>query len=372
MQQREPSYVPFEQILAFCEGNLSEAAAEQLRQKAIYNPLIQETITNLQRYLQSGSSQKLQAMIDQSLDQFLTQSLAGSFQLNTEASIPKPWYSSIPLLPRGGNTWMRPALILGSIVLVIVLGHMYYQSSVLPAGAEEELIASDPTLSADAIEHNQALDPGVIQNNESLVFPGETKAPELTTNDPTLGSPDDLSAAVAGDNDILNSNLEERAENLVFPAETIDPELTANDPTLSYSDDLTTPVAGNDGGLNPSGIQEDENPIFPIEATGLDPITGDSTLLFPGGFSPNGDGNNDVFKPKLLRKIKVFHEFSIYNRWGEQVYTAINFSPKSRKKEWDGIFQGEPAEEGTYVFVVRLQNALGFEETFTGNFVLMR
>ena len=54
------------------------------------------------------------------------------------------------------------------------------------------------------------------------------------------------------------------------------------------------------------------------------------------------------------------------------MYTAVNFSPKSKKKEWDGTFEGEPAEEGTYVFVVRLQNALGAEEIFTGNLVLMR
>lgn len=45
-----------------------------------------------------------------------------------------------------------------------------------------------------------------------------------------------------------------------------------------------------------------------------------SSLLMPNAFSPNGDGINDIYKPKDgYRNIEEFHAY-IYNRWGQKLY----------------------------------------------------
>ena len=44
-----------------------------------------------------------------------------------------------------------------------------------------------------------------------------------------------------------------------------------------------------------------------------------SSLLMPNAFSPNGDGINDIYKPKDgYRNIEEFHAY-IYNRWGQKL-----------------------------------------------------
>ncbi len=45
-----------------------------------------------------------------------------------------------------------------------------------------------------------------------------------------------------------------------------------------------------------------------------------SVLLMPNAFSPNGDGINDIYKPKEgYQNIKEFHAY-IYNRWGQKLF----------------------------------------------------
>lgn len=55
-----------------------------------------------------------------------------------------------------------------------------------------------------------------------------------------------------------------------------------------------------------------------------------SSLLMPNAFSPNGDGINDIYKPKDgYRNIEEFHAY-IYNRWGQKLYEWTDLP-------WDGM-----------------------------------
>ena len=65
----------------------------------------------------------------------------------------------------------------------------------------------------------------------------------------------------------------------------------------------------------------------------------------PNGFTPNEDGLNDLFRP-IGNKFKI-HEFSIYNRWGQQVYS----SKLQSSKGWDGTYNGIPQDGGTYYWI---------------------
>ncbi len=53
-------------------------------------------------------------------------------------------------------------------------------------------------------------------------------------------------------------------------------------------------------------------------------------LVVPSGFSPNGDGQNDGFYIKGLEGYPD-NELTIFNRWGETIFTATNY-----KNDWTG------------------------------------
>jgi gliding motility-associated-like protein len=66
-------------------------------------------------------------------------------------------------------------------------------------------------------------------------------------------------------------------------------------------------------------------------------------IYIPSAFTPNGDGINDNFGVKG-EGIRNYHLF-IYNRWGTVIFESTN-----PKQQWDGKYNGEPAESGTYVY----------------------
>ncbi len=66
-------------------------------------------------------------------------------------------------------------------------------------------------------------------------------------------------------------------------------------------------------------------------------------LFIPNAFSPNNDGENDVF---IARGINPdYFAIMIYNRWGEMVFEANTISI-----EWDGIFKGKFSDTGIYTY----------------------
>jgi len=81
----------------------------------------------------------------------------------------------------------------------------------------------------------------------------------------------------------------------------------------------------------------------------------DSVLLkppaqfhFPNAFTPDGDGINDLFFP-VGAEISQY-EISIFDRWGEQVFTSVNMN-----MPWDGSVNGsDAAMTGVYVYKYRV------------------
>lgn len=87
------------------------------------------------------------------------------------------------------------------------------------------------------------------------------------------------------------------------------------------------------------------------------PITvgiSESKLEFPNAFSPNGDGINDVYKAKEGYKSIVEFKATIFNRWGQKVYTWDDPSGG-----WDGKFNGKDAKQGVYYVLVKARGADG-------------
>ncbi len=88
----------------------------------------------------------------------------------------------------------------------------------------------------------------------------------------------------------------------------------------------------------------------------LDPT---SCTIVPNGFSPNGDGDNDLFVIPALSRFSNF-TIEIYDRWGNIVYDyANNGRARANIQWWDGfstgsrtISKGRKVPVGTYYYVI--------------------
>lgn len=65
------------------------------------------------------------------------------------------------------------------------------------------------------------------------------------------------------------------------------------------------------------------------------------------GFTPNGDGKNDKFKPFTVG-ITTLNYFKVYNRWGQLLYSTANLN-----EGWDGRINGIDQQTSTYVWMVQ-------------------
>lgn len=68
-------------------------------------------------------------------------------------------------------------------------------------------------------------------------------------------------------------------------------------------------------------------------------------IYVPTGFTPNGDGKNDLLKPAGVQLKEL--SFKVMNRWGEVV-----FMTKKQEEGWNGIYKGRLQPTGTYVWIV--------------------
>jgi gliding motility-associated-like protein len=84
------------------------------------------------------------------------------------------------------------------------------------------------------------------------------------------------------------------------------------------------------------------------------------------GFSPNNDGNNDMIYLHGLEGAQSF-EFTVYNRWGQQV-----FFTKDANTGWDGKTNGIMNPAGVYAYVLNVTNVDGSSSVKTGNITLFR
>ena len=106
-------------------------------------------------------------------------------------------------------------------------------------------------------------------------------------------------------------------------------------------------------------------------ATAIANITGnpEAILILPNAFTPNGDGNNDIFKiasSNLLGKAS-FRYFEIYNRNGKLMHSENNIT-----EGWDGRFGGIIQDMGVYFVKLVKVNKDGQQVIETTPFYLLK
>jgi len=88
-------------------------------------------------------------------------------------------------------------------------------------------------------------------------------------------------------------------------------------------------------------------------------------LYIPNAFTPNGDSENDVFKPKGSG-IKTYN-LLIYDRWGAQIFVSTDIT-----KGWDGTFKGINCQNGVYEYVIIAINNANVKIEKVGHVTLLK
>lgn len=89
------------------------------------------------------------------------------------------------------------------------------------------------------------------------------------------------------------------------------------------------------------------------ETEGMTTVTVYKKLFMPSGFTPNGDGRNELFRIPPGTTINL-HSFSVYDRSGQIVFTTNDIS-----QGWDGKYKGALLPTGIYVYQLHGEDRSG-------------
>lgn len=128
---------------------------------------------------------------------------------------------------------------------------------------------------------------------------------------------------------------------------------TQQNPSHSYTDPGTYPVML---------VVTDANGC--VDTTYYDIIISIPPVV-PSAFTPNGDGENDVFYVRGGPFTEM--ELRIYNNWGEQLFLS-----RTQQQGWDGTRDGVPQPVGVYVYTVYAKTGDGKEYRLSGDVTLLR
>jgi len=86
----------------------------------------------------------------------------------------------------------------------------------------------------------------------------------------------------------------------------------------------------------------------------------------PNAFTPNGNGLNDVFKPKLLGVHN--YSFLIFDRWGEKIFETNN-----EEAGWNGYFKGRLCTNDVFVYKINFRDDVqNLDHQYIGRVTLVR
>jgi gliding motility-associated-like protein len=94
-------------------------------------------------------------------------------------------------------------------------------------------------------------------------------------------------------------------------------------------------------------------------------------LFVPNTFSPNGDGQNEVFYPRG-RGISIIKGLRIFNRWGQLVFEKHNFDANDISSGWNGTFKGAILTPDVYVYILDVLCENNQVLTLKGDVTLIR
>ena len=96
-----------------------------------------------------------------------------------------------------------------------------------------------------------------------------------------------------------------------------------------------------------------------------------SQIFIPNSFTPNGDGQNDIFYPRG-KGVSTINSFRIYNRWGELLFERSGININDASNGWDGSYKGSAPKPDVYVYIIDAQCETGEPLSFKGDVTIIR
>lgn len=184
------------------------------------------------------------------------------------------------------------------------------------------------------------------RNNSDTLFLSFNPPPLVSLNSPLQGNGYNVSAPGAGDGSI------DITVQGGFPPYSFSWSTGANTENLDGLNSGLYSVSVTD-----SGRCTVRDSIFlsdPVN-TSIGSITADGEftgIKIPNGFTPNGDGFNDVWKISGLSPALERNEMLVFDAWGNLVYRMQNY-----RAQWDGRdVNGNVMPEGDYFWVFKAAN----------------
>ncbi|MEY3050844.1 MAG: hypothetical protein RLY31_629, partial [Bacteroidota bacterium] len=98
----------------------------------------------------------------------------------------------------------------------------------------------------------------------------------------------------------------------------------------------------------------------------------DFRFFFPNVFSPDGNGINDHFTVFAGPQVVRIREMTVFDRWGETVFTGRDLLPNDTAAGWDGTARGQDLPAGVFTFLAVLEFVDGGSELVKGAVTLVR
>lgn len=96
-------------------------------------------------------------------------------------------------------------------------------------------------------------------------------------------------------------------------------------------------------------------------------INGESTVFIPNAFTPNSNGLNDVFMPKLFGILSF--KMVIFDRWGNEIFTTEDMT-----EGWNGRVKGigELVQQDVYVYKILTKDLQYNDHQYIGSVTVVR
>jgi len=194
-------------------------------------------------------------------------------------------------------------------------------------------------------------------NNSSSCFANLTF---VNNNDITISCPDDISVSCSTFNesdltDFLNGYAVESQDTFTFSNDYESLALSCFEIEIQSVTFSALDICGN----------------FTDCTSTISYIPAASTYI-PNTFTPNRDGDNDVFTVFSNEYILNVSSLAIYDRWGELIFLNENFPPNDESQGWDGRFDNGDAVQGVYIYVVKTEDDNGNFREEVGQLNLIR